>query len=726
MKNSLNEFRKVVADSRDTRARVRSLVAANFRAQAEPDSDRFRRYTERMAAAKTPGGAEALQGATMDLQAVAFLTLGALVRRAIAYVEVNSGNHSDAGTGFLVSPDLFLTNQHVIPDEAAARGAQVIFDREMDEFGRPRPTTTFLLDPDKFALFSSEDNLDYALIAIGARNVGDGAISDYRFCSLSDRPDKHVIGMNVNIVQHPGAWPKMVAIRNNLLSFRTDRTLLYETDTDHGSSGSPVFNDAWELVALHHFGEPFLEHKDEQGRDIPVTVNEGIRISTIYRDLTARLDTLTQEKKALLQQALAYDKIAPSSAAPRALSPPHPANSAHERANKTLAPASIQALTVETPAPPPASEPALRDAIMTDGTSGDGIKVVIPLEISIRLAPGAAATPIATVGAAPTLMPPVPAKTLTRAAEKLTVDADYDSRSGYDPGFIDGFTIPLPAIGAGLAQQIAPLRAGEVNADQGVLAYEHFSLVMNKTKRVAFFTATNIDGTSYLNIDRSTGLVAANAAEGETWFKDPRVSASFFLDQTFYSSWSTYFDRGHLTRRSDPTWGDPATAQRANADTFHFTNCSPQHFRFNQSATFWQGAERYVLEQGALTPGRPARLCVLQGPIYSDAIDRWADDVQIPSSFFKIVVWHGQAGLRAVGIVVDQLQLLDDARTAVRPAGQAPVKVNHWRVAIPTIEGRTGLDFGDVVRGADTIRLRGQPAVGEAQILIRSLDDLLA
>ena len=54
MKNSLNEFRKVVADSRDTRARVRSLVAANFRAQAEPDSDRFRRYTERMAAAKTP------------------------------------------------------------------------------------------------------------------------------------------------------------------------------------------------------------------------------------------------------------------------------------------------------------------------------------------------------------------------------------------------------------------------------------------------------------------------------------------------------------------------------------------------------------------------------------------------------------------------------------------------------------------------------------------------
>jgi len=76
--------------------------------------------------------------------------------------------------------------------------------------------------------------------------------------------NKHVIGMNVNIVQHPNALPKMVALRNNILQYRTDRTLLYETDTDHGSSGAAVFNDSWELVALHHFGEPSLERKERQ------------------------------------------------------------------------------------------------------------------------------------------------------------------------------------------------------------------------------------------------------------------------------------------------------------------------------------------------------------------------------------------------------------------------------------------------------------------------------
>ncbi|MGF6741571.1 DNA/RNA non-specific endonuclease [Paraburkholderia atlantica] len=127
----------------------------------------------------------------------------------------------------------------------------------------------------------------------------------------------------------------------------------------------------------------------------------------------------------------------------------------------------------------------------------------------------------------------------------------------------------------------------------------------------------------------------------------PRVSNSFFLDQTFYSQWSTYSDRGHLTRRSDPTWGTPDEAERANADTFHFSNCSPQHFRFNESAVYWQGLERYVLENGVLDNETKRRLCVIQGPVFDNKIDLWADDVQIPSSFFKIVVWKSAAGTKA-------------------------------------------------------------------------------
>jgi endonuclease G len=321
--------------------------------------------------------------------------------------------------------------------------------------------------------------------------------------------------------------------------------------------------------------------------------------------------------------------------------------------------------------------------------------------------------------------PPVQSRSLTRSAEAIRIDTDYASRGGYDSAFIPGVSIPLPELTPGLAQQLAPLRAGEPLAGEGELKYEHFSIKLHKTRRMAVFTATNIDGATYLTVDRDTGRVV-NESEGETWFKDPRVSASFFLDQSFYSEWSIYFDRGHLTRRTDPTWGDAQTAERANADTYHFTNCSPQHFRFNQSAKFWQGAERYVLEKGLLIDPQPARLCVFQGPIFNGAIDRSAGDVQIPSSFFKVIAWKAQGALKAVGLVVDQLPLLDETRVNLGKPRDAPVNVAQWRVPITSIGQRTGLKFPKPVRDADTIGTGPTPVVGEAQILIKSFDDLLA
>ena len=108
-------------------------------------------------------------GDTNDLQASWFLPAGAQARRAVGYVEASDAGRSDAGSGFLVSPTLFLTNRHVLADEHAAHGAQVTFDREFDDTGRFRPTTVYRLDPGRFALFSNEDELDYALVAVGER-----------------------------------------------------------------------------------------------------------------------------------------------------------------------------------------------------------------------------------------------------------------------------------------------------------------------------------------------------------------------------------------------------------------------------------------------------------------------------------------------------------------------------------------------------------------------------
>lgn len=695
--SALSEQRidQVVAGSATDRARVRALVRSGQWTQAETDRDRLARYIGRHVVTTTPPGAEAIQGGTNELQAVRFLTSGAAIRRAVGYVEVTTATESLSGTGFLVSPRLFLANCHVIANGAAARGAVVTFDRELDDQGQPRPTTTFLLDPDRCALFSDEDHLDYALVALGERTTGTASPADLGYIALLDRDDKHAIGMPVNIIQHPRAWPKMVALRNNFLVYRTSETLLYETDTDEGSSGSPVLNDDWEVVALHHWGSPHRELSDGDGQTLPTNVNEGIRISVICADLRAVLAgaNLTASQRELVSEALSYSSTKLSTKPGHVLGPPH----ARLETGPTAATQQEGSSSV-----PEANE----------------VRLTLPLEITVRLG----TTPLATK---PASTEPAPVRVLQRQSEAVTIDLNYDNRSGYDEAFIAGHVVALPSIAdAALAKQVAVLRAGVPNAASGALDYEHFTVKLNKSKRVAIFTATNIDGPTYLNVDRQTGRVADS--EGDRWFIDTRVSASFFLGQDFYTGWSNLFDRGHLTRRSDPTWGPAATAERANADTFHFTNCSPQHWRFNESAKYWQGVERYVLENGLLENDNEKRLCVLQGPVFDDTIDRWADDVQIPSSFWKIVVWKGSQGLKSVGLVVDQLAIIDIQRQGGSPPQALPfVDVSHWRVPIATIEKRTGLSFGDEVRNGDTIHQPDQPAVGgEAAIRIDSFKDI--
>jgi endonuclease G len=732
-----DEFAALVASTAADRAKVRDLVAAGKWQLAEPDKARLAGYIARTAKAKSLKGAEAVQGPTVDFQPVSFLAQGNRIQRAVAYVEVMTAGASCTGSGFLISPDLFITNQHVISDINAARGAQIVFDRQADITGRPLSPTTFLLDPDRCAIFSPVDQLDYAVIAVGERTAGAAMLVDLGFCPLLNRTDKHALGINVNIIQHPNGAPKLIAIRNNLLTAETPDALLYETDTEEGSSGSLVCNDLWEAIALHHYGQPFLAEREAEGQTLPQAVNEGIRISSIWKNLSSRLAELSGEAASLMTKALAYDSTTPVATGERQLGPPHPV--AHAPESTPLGDATKRATAQSRPLPhasesdslgeqttstmadrrfPPASESApLGEPQMPVEQE---LKFTIPLEISVRVGS------VATSAIAPQIkadsIPALQAKALVRGAESVRIDADYSNRNGYDADFIPGLHVPMPQPNADLTKQIGGLSGNVPNAGSGLLIYEHFSLIMNKSKRVAMFTATNIDGETYLNVDRGTGEV--KGAEGDTWFKEPRISASFYLGQDFYSSWSHIFDRGHLTRRSDPTWGTPAEAERANADTFHLTNCSPQHFLFNESSKYWQGVELYVLEQGTLAQESRKRLCVFQGPTYDDAIDQMADDVQVPSSFYKIVVWKGQAGIKSVGLVVDQLQLLSITRHGVKVGSDTTVQVKQWRAKISDIAAKTGLIFDPVIVDNDTISQPGQPAVGEARTLIRSFADI--
>ena len=135
------------------------------------------------------------------------------------------------------------------------------------------------------------------------------------------------MGEPVNVVGHPMGRLKEIAIRNNSLQTVLDEFLHYKTDTEPGNSGSPVFNDQWEIVALHHSGVP---RTDEQGNwlkpdgtrwrpqdgddAIDWIANEGARVSVLLRHLAGR--QLSDPERAVLAElgphALSAEPLAPA------------------------------------------------------------------------------------------------------------------------------------------------------------------------------------------------------------------------------------------------------------------------------------------------------------------------------------------------------------------------------------------------------------------------------
>jgi S1-C subfamily serine protease len=228
-----------------------------------------------------------------DLMSVRYFELGIRVARSVGRIHVRTPKGSGYGTGFLVSPQLVMTNNHVLEDASIAANSKIEFDFQEGADGKLLPSVFVNFDPASF--FVTDKALDFSLVAL----KGDlRPIARMGFNGLSDEEGKVIVGEYVSIIQHPSGERKQLALRENQVVDVLDDFLHYKTDTSPGSSGSPVFNDQWEVVALHHSGIP---RKDSSGRiltrdgkvwtsDMPETsvdwiANEGVRVSKILTHL---------------------------------------------------------------------------------------------------------------------------------------------------------------------------------------------------------------------------------------------------------------------------------------------------------------------------------------------------------------------------------------------------------------------------------------------------------
>lgn len=208
-----------------------------------------------------------------------FLARGIISSRSVAKVEKSKNGGKEVGTGFLFKiaeePDelFFMTNFHVINNKNDIQSTKIIFDYEEDIDGNTKASKSFKIDESGPLYISPVAEFDVTIFKLHETDE----IKQYGFIPLK----KVNVNKNdfVNIIQHPGGQLKQIALYHNIITNIDHRVVQYLTDTMKGSSGSPVFNSSWEVVALHHSGgmskeiEPQLNETKYR--------NEGIHINNI-------------------------------------------------------------------------------------------------------------------------------------------------------------------------------------------------------------------------------------------------------------------------------------------------------------------------------------------------------------------------------------------------------------------------------------------------------------
>lgn len=204
---------------------------------------------------------------------------------------VASASGRTVGTGMLIAGGAFcesmagqnyvLTNHHVVSktDAGDMKPRQPVL--HFEALG----TTVEAAD---VVWQSPVAELDAALLAIG---TADGDLPE-PLTSLGTLPDPdEVEGLRTYIIGHPKGNPLSVSIHDNHMLDMDDRVLHYRTPTEPGSSGSPVFDRDWDLIALHHAGKDEMDKLHDQ--DGHYEANEGIRIDRIRAAIQQHMGTAT-------------------------------------------------------------------------------------------------------------------------------------------------------------------------------------------------------------------------------------------------------------------------------------------------------------------------------------------------------------------------------------------------------------------------------------------------
>ncbi len=614
--------------------------------------------------------------------------LGRTAGKPVARIENIPGNGMQAegfATGFLVSPHLLMTNNHVFPDKESAKNCAANFLYERTTEG-VNSGFKFFIDPDKF--FYTDAGMDFSLVYVEPVSMDNKfSLSGFGFTRMINTAGKILVGQPIQIIQHPGGGIKRYAFQNNTVVdiLNMEWYLHYTTDTERGSSGSPCFNSAWELSALHHSGVPLVINNmivnihgqpwDEENQDddeIQWIANEGISISAIVEHLkNVNMGVAAQQNLLDVLLRTTSDPLLTGSVAPT------PTPTPEIKTNETLT--------------------SLNAEDMSDFTMNfNG-----PTNLFFgQMAANGVAMQKAAVAAQLNGNGTAAAKAF--AEKKQNFDTDYDNRPGYDNSFLTGNPIAIPKV---ISSRLDEMFLSFSDNKPYVLKYHHYSLVMNKRRKLCMWSASNVD----YNEDKKSAR-SRDEFGGEDWTVDPRIPSKYQLtDEQFYKP-AKKVDRGHVVRREDNCWGDSELEiEFANADTYHWTNCTQQHQSFNRDAFgehgLWGMLENRIQQQITSADGRTT---IFAGPILDNTNDPVARiggvDIKYPLKFWKIVCAVDDVeGLISYGFILDQTDVVNAQGLQIEERLNFS-SFKAQQATITAITSLAGVEFDQVVYDTDVLK----------------------
>jgi endonuclease G, mitochondrial len=601
-----------------------------------------------------------------------FVELIAHAKQKVGRIVTKSASRiTGYATGFMVSESLMLTNWHVFKNEEDVEDSEVEFFYELDIFGRSGTPVIFKLNSKDF--FYSNKELDYCFIAVNPVDVtGKIELTSIGYIYLDPTIGK--LGdegkEELNIVHHPDGDYKQLSIRENLFIKIMEKTLWYESDTAQGSSGSPVFNDQWQLVALHHMGVPSMSpdgqhYLDKNKKIIPEVngkidiskihwiANEGIRISVIIKDIFNRYpdsDFISKLKVKPAQQAVTFTKI----------NKPIP----DEKEDNSFMDSKSDNVHISFPA---SLIQTNNNVTININNSGDGIKQ------KVLSGKSSASEDI---------------ESLLEEAKKIEREdaMDFSKCKGYDTKFL-GVTIPIPKPKKSMQKFVAKLKGSQ----KTVLDYYHYSLIFHSVRMQPIISAVNVEGNPDKRLDKTKRV--------DDWLRDNRLDYDIQLTDKYYAK--SGFDRGHMSRREDANWGDTAELAKLYADvTCMYTNACPQVAKLNQSKRggLWGKLEIVLLEKGAeKQAGKEAKVVVFNGPIFKES-DSVYKGIQIPLDFWKIILWfNDDKELKATAFKLSQKKLVGDIDFEAIDIDKN-MEFQEHQCSIKSLEKETGIEFSDIAK----------------------------